>query len=67
MNLCDYGCGNEGIYQLKNGKWCCHKSPNSCPKNIEKNSKNIGNIFIKNALFVINFLLVILVDNTMNM
>ena len=39
MNLCDYGCGNEGIYQLKNGKWCCHKSPNSCPKNIEKNSK----------------------------
>lgn len=28
--LCDYGCGKEAIYQLKNGKWCCQKSQNSC-------------------------------------
>lgn len=38
MRLCDYGCGNNGIYKLKNGKSCCSKSPNSCPKNKEKNS-----------------------------
>ena len=23
MNLCEYGCGQEAQYQLKNGKWCC--------------------------------------------
>lgn len=29
--ICDYGCGQEGKYQLKNRKWCCSKSQNSCP------------------------------------
>jgi G:T-mismatch repair DNA endonuclease (very short patch repair protein) len=29
--LCDYGCNQEGRYQLKNGKWCCCKSPTQCP------------------------------------
>jgi hypothetical protein len=28
---CSYGCGREAKYQLKNGKWCCSKSHNSCP------------------------------------
>jgi len=37
MKLCEYGCGQEAKYQLKNGKWCCSKSSNSCPTNI--NSK----------------------------
>ena len=32
MILCDYGCGREAKYQFKNGKWCCSKSKNSCPK-----------------------------------
>lgn len=36
--LCEYGCGKKAYYQLKNGKWCCCKSPNSCSKNREKNS-----------------------------
>ena len=36
--LCDYGCGQEAKYQLKNGKWCCSKSSNSCPVNKKKNS-----------------------------
>ena len=36
--LCEYGCGKEAHYQLKNGKWCCCKSSNSCSKNREKNS-----------------------------
>jgi hypothetical protein len=38
MSLCNYGCGQEGIYQLKNGKWCCSKSWNSCPEIRKKNS-----------------------------
>lgn len=38
---CDYGCGQEANYTLKNGKNCCCKSPNSCPVNREKNSKAI--------------------------
>lgn len=29
-HLCDYGCGKIAFYQLKNGKWCCEKSWQSC-------------------------------------
>lgn len=39
--LCSYGCGQEAIYQLKNGKWCCCKSANSCPINKNKNALGI--------------------------
>ena len=28
--LCEYGCEQEAKFQLKNGKWCCEKSCNSC-------------------------------------
>jgi Zn finger protein HypA/HybF involved in hydrogenase expression len=28
--LCDYGCGNEANFQLKNGKNCCAKRPSGC-------------------------------------
>ena len=38
MNLCFYGCGNEGIYQLKNGNWICQDSKNKCPALKKKNS-----------------------------
>ena len=34
--LCEYGCGQIALYQLKNGKWCCSKSQNSCPENRRK-------------------------------
>jgi len=37
--LCDYGCGQEAKHQLKNGKWCCSKSYNSCPEVRKNNSK----------------------------
>lgn len=51
MNICSYGCGNEGKYKLKNGKYCCHKSPNQCPilrrKNSEKTKQT--NKFVLNA------------------
>ena len=30
MKVCEYGCGQEAGYQLKNGKWCCSLSQNSC-------------------------------------
>jgi len=41
--LCDYGCGQEAKYQLKNGKWCCSKSQNSCPKIKNKLSESTKN------------------------
>ena len=31
-----YMCGAEAKFQLKNGKWCCHPSVNSCPERIKK-------------------------------
>jgi len=35
---CEYGCGQEAKFQTKSGKWCCSKSPNSCPELKRKNS-----------------------------
>ena len=32
-------CGGYAEFKLKNGKWCCHKSFNSCPAIIKKNSE----------------------------
>lgn len=48
--LCSYGCGNKGIHKLKNGKFCCEKSANSCPINKKKNSDStkISNYFVLN-------------------
>lgn len=39
--LCEYGCGREAIYQLKNGKWCCGSSRNKCPELRRKNSEGL--------------------------
>jgi len=39
MNICEYGCGQEAKYQLKNGRWCCSKMCNSCPE-MRKKYKN---------------------------
>ncbi|MCF8019907.1 MAG: hypothetical protein K9L62_10950 [Vallitaleaceae bacterium] len=36
--ICDYGCGHEATHQFKNGKWCCSKFSNSCPKVRKKRS-----------------------------
>jgi len=41
IQLCEYGCGQEAIYQSKSGKWCCSKSYNSCPTNRKKNSEGV--------------------------
>ncbi len=47
--LCEYGCTQEAKYQLKNGKWCCSKSWNSCEevrriRSERMKGKNIGQI-----------------------
>ena len=30
MTICDFGCGNEALYQFKSGKWCCESTCNKC-------------------------------------
>lgn len=38
--ICEYGCGQEGIYFLSTPKkWCCSESCNSCPELKRKNSE----------------------------
>lgn len=39
--LCDYFCGQEAKFQLKNGKWCCSEHYSSCPENRRKNSAGL--------------------------
>lgn len=41
MQLCEYGCNQEAINQLKNGKWCCSEHYTKCPINRQKNSNGI--------------------------
>lgn len=40
MKLCDYGCGQEAKFQLKNGKWCCCDKCNKCIAVRLKNSNS---------------------------
>jgi hypothetical protein len=46
MKLCDYGCGQTGKYQFKNGKVCCSKSHNSCKKIRKDRSNKLKGKFI---------------------
>jgi hypothetical protein len=41
MELCEYGCGKEALFTLKNGRKCCKKSANSCEVNRRKNSNGV--------------------------
>jgi hypothetical protein len=45
--ICEYGCGEEAKYQLKNGKWCCLKSQNCCSNIRKKNSESQNKLEIK--------------------
>jgi len=36
--LCEYGCGQEGKYRFKNGKWCCSENWTKCPSQKERKS-----------------------------
>lgn len=43
--LCEYGCNKEGIFLLKNGKYCCNKNFQSCENIKLKNSNSVKNSF----------------------
>jgi hypothetical protein len=40
MKICNYGCNKEAKFQLKNGKWCCSQSQNSCPENMRRRNES---------------------------
>lgn len=44
-HICNY-CKQVAFYQLKNGKWCCSKSANSCPQMKRKNSNGLKKAYI---------------------
>jgi hypothetical protein len=41
--LCEFGCGNESKFLLKNGKHCCSKLPAICPTIKEKTRITLAN------------------------
>lgn len=41
IRVCEYGCGKEAPFQLKNGKWCCSESCNKCEAVRKKNSEGL--------------------------
>ena len=41
---CEYGCGNEAKFQMKNGKWCCENFYTKCPENKRKNSNRLKQV-----------------------
>lgn len=43
--LCDYGCGKEATYQLKNGKHCCSKRPAGCDVLKEVNRAGVNKAY----------------------
>lgn len=38
--LCSFGCGQEAVYQFKNGNFCCSRNHSSCPSIRKKFSDN---------------------------
>lgn len=38
---CDYGCGQDAPFLLRNGKHCCSPNWNRCPVNRKKNSAGV--------------------------
>jgi len=54
---CEYGCGNEAKYVLKNGKHCCSSHVSKCPEIKRKNSQGVSNSNqkkIKEGTFICN-------------
>lgn len=39
--VCEYGCGKESKFKLKNGKWCCEDSYTKCINIRKKNSNGL--------------------------
>ena len=36
----EYGCGQEAVFQMKNGKWCCVEMHAKCPQVRRKNTES---------------------------
>lgn len=45
MNVCNYNCGKEAHFKLKNGKFCCSSSPNKCEAVRLKNSTGLKSAY----------------------
>ena len=45
-HVCAY-CGGYAEFQLKSGKWCCHRTTSGCPEIKRKNSQGCKNAYIK--------------------
>lgn len=43
--LCDYGCGKEAKFTLKNGKKCCHNRPAGCEVQKKINSEALKKVY----------------------
>lgn len=43
--LCDYGCGKEAKFTLKNGNVCCHKRPAGCDVLKKANSEGVSRAY----------------------
>lgn len=41
VNLCEYGCGQKGMFLMNSGKWCCESHYNKCPERRKKNSEGL--------------------------
>ena len=41
MKICDYGCGQEGKYILRNGKVCCSSHHSTCTATRKRNSDGL--------------------------
>lgn len=50
-SFCGFGCGQEAKYELKNGKMCCSKSPNSCHIRRKINSEGVIKSFEKRVIW----------------
>lgn len=42
---CQYGCGEEAKFQLKNGNWCCSEKHNKCLSIRKKNSEGLSRAY----------------------
>jgi hypothetical protein len=45
MNICEYGCGQEAKYKLKNEKWCCEENYIRCSFIRQKISKTVRGLW----------------------
>ena len=50
MKVCDFGCGQTDIFQVKNKKWCCSEKWQSCPASIHKNKKSQSKVWSSEEL-----------------